>query len=254
MGRKVIIRMDDICPCMKKEPFERMQNILDKYEATAIIGVVPECRDPKLNIEAEDPFFWKKIKELQEKGWTVAMHGCFHEYVTKNNGYLSDNNSSEFAGLSYEKQLAKLQYGKNKLKENGIETDVFMAPSHSYDKNTLCALRELGFKYITDGLTSRPYMHFDLVFIPCIESKITKAKRLMTVCYHTNTIAEERFIETEKLLKEYRDQVISFSDAYTMPRRSYAIARFEELLRWIWKYRIKRIAYHIMNGARGMNK
>lgn len=238
MSRRIVIRMDDICPRMKKIPFQRMRKLLESYGATAIIGVVPECRDESLNLEEEDPYFWNMISDLQKKGWTIAMHGCFHQYVTNSNGMISNNKRSEFAGLSYDEQYEKLKYGKKKLQDHGIVTDVFMAPSHSYDKNTLLALKNLGFKYITDGLTSKPYTFNDLTFIPCIESKIKKCNRLSTVCYHTNMIMEQRYEETEELLKNNRADVISFSDACKLPRENYAFSRIEEIVRWVWKYKV----------------
>ena len=207
MSRRIVIRMDDICPKMKKKPFQRMRKLLESYGATAIIGVVPECRDDSLNLEEEDPYFWNMISDLQKKGWTIAMHGCFHQYVTNSNGMISNNKRSEFAG-------------------------------HSYDKNTLLALKNLGFKYITDGLTSKPYTFNDLTFIPCIESKIKKCNRLSTVCYHTNMIMEQRYEETEELLKNNRADVISFSDACKLPRENYAFSRVEEIVRWVWKYKV----------------
>lgn len=238
MSRKIVIRMDDICPRMKKIPFQRMRGLLESYGATAIIGVVPECRDDSLNLEDEDPYFWNMISGLQKKGWTIAMHGCFHQYVTNSNGMISNNKRSEFAGLSYDEQYEKLKYGKQKLQDHGIVTDVFMAPSHSYDKNTLLALKNLGFRYITDGLTSKPYEFNGLTFIPCIESKIKKCNRLSTVCYHTNMIMEQRYEETEELLKNNRADVISFSDACKLPKENYIFLRVEEIVRWIWKYKV----------------
>lgn len=114
MSRRIVIRMDDICPRMKKIPFQRMRKLLESYGATAIIGVVPECRDESLNLEEEDPCFWNMISDLQKKGWTIAMHGCFHQYVTNSNGMISNNKRSEFAGLSYDEQYEKLKYGKKK--------------------------------------------------------------------------------------------------------------------------------------------
>lgn len=238
MSRKIVIRMDDICPRMKKKPFQRMRGLLESYGATAIIGVVPECRDDSLNLEEEDPYFWNMISGLQKKGWTIAMHGCFHQYVTNSNGMISNNKRSEFAGLSYDEQYEKLKYGKQKLQDHGIVTDVFMAPSHSYDKNTLLALKNLGFRYITDGLTSKPYEFNGLTFIPCIESKIKKCNRLSTVCYHTNMIMEQRYEETEELLKNNRADVISFSDACKLPKENYIFLRVEEIVRWVWKYKV----------------
>lgn len=248
MHRKIIIRMDDICPKMKKAPFQRIKKILEKYDATAIIGVVPDCKDPELNFEEEDPHFWDMIKMLQKQKWTIAMHGCYHKYVTSCNGLISANGRSEFAGLSYAEQYKKLKYGKEKLQEHGIVTDVFMAPSHSYDSNTLKALKKLGFKYVTDGLTFFPYEHAGLLFIPCVDAKIKNRSGLRTVCYHPNHMTEQRFKETEELLRNHREDVISFTDAYQYPKISYFRARIEEKMMWIWKYKIVGTIYHIIKG------
>ena len=177
MARKIVFRMDDICPQMDHGRFDRVRQIFDRYDVKPIIGVVPECKDPLLNVDKEDPHFWEMIKQSQQSGWTIAMHGCFHEYVTKENGLLSHSRSSEFAGLSYEEQYRKLEYGRDKLKEYGIETDVFMAPSHSFDKTTIRALKDLGFRCVTDGLTARPYTYMGMLFVPCMEGKIVAARR-----------------------------------------------------------------------------
>ena len=61
------------------------------------------------------------------------------------------NDFSEFAGLGFEQQFAMLEKGKAILESHGIKTDIFMAPAHSYDRNTLNALQKLGFTKMTDG-------------------------------------------------------------------------------------------------------
>ncbi|MBO5868921.1 MAG: DUF2334 domain-containing protein [Oscillospiraceae bacterium] len=140
MARQIVFRLDDICPQMDHAKFHRMRKIFEEYGVKPIIGVVPDCKDPLLNCSEEDPDFWEMIRSLQADGWTIAMHGCYHLYVTKSSGLLSNGRRSEFAGLSYEEQYRKLEYGRDKLREHGIETDVFMAPSHSFDKKTIKAL------------------------------------------------------------------------------------------------------------------
>ena len=73
-------------------------------------------------------------------------------YVTKSEGLLEKKfgykNQSEFAGLDYLTQYIKILKGKEILENNGIETNVFMAPSHSFDDLTVRALHRLGFKYV----------------------------------------------------------------------------------------------------------
>ena len=77
--------------------------------------------------------------------------GHQHIFISQHKGMVNNRVGSEFAGLSYEKQLEKILAGQKILKEHGIETDVFFAPAHSYDLNTLRALKKAGFKYISDG-------------------------------------------------------------------------------------------------------
>ena len=61
------------------------------------------------------------------------MHGHQHIFISQHKGMVNNRVGSEFAGLSYEKQLEKILAGQKILKEHGIETDVFFAPAHSYD-------------------------------------------------------------------------------------------------------------------------
>ena len=54
-------------------------------------------------------------------------------------------------------QKEKLLLGKAALENEGIYTDTFMAPGHSYDRNTLKALKTIGFEYVTDGRTKESH-------------------------------------------------------------------------------------------------
>ena len=156
---KIAVRLDDITPDMDWERFLKFKEVLDKYQVKPLIGVVPDNRDENLkgSQEGAPTDFWTYIKELQKEGWVIAMHGYRHIYSTDKGGVFPLNNFSEFAGLSYEEQEKMLADGKRMLAEKGIETDVFMAPAHSYDKNTLKALIKTGFNKITDGFGDCPY-------------------------------------------------------------------------------------------------
>ena len=143
---KIAVRLDDITPDMDWERFYAFKALLDKYQVKPLIGVVPDNRDDNLkgNQENAPADFWNYIKELQAEGWCVAMHGFCHIYSTSKGGIFPLNNFSEFAGISYEKQFEMLSMGRKMLSERGIETDIFMAPAHSYDNTTLKALKQAG--------------------------------------------------------------------------------------------------------------
>lgn len=213
---KIAIRLDDITPDMNWSNFERFKSILDKYNIKALLGIVPENRDPKLMINLPRKNFWEYIGDLQKEGWTLAMHGFHHVYTTHSGGLLPLNRNSEFAGLSFARQNRMIRSGKVLLERNGITTDIFMAPSHSYDMNTIKALKKNGFTGITDGFGNSPYMWEDIVFYPISfkRSQTLKSKKdgYVTFVVHTNTMTDKDFEAYEKLFSTRKDVFVSYSE------------------------------------------
>ena len=162
---KIAVRMDDITPDMNWENFRFFQALFEEAGIQPLLGIVPDNRDDNLKQDAPREDFYEIMKKLQKQGWVLAMHGCHHIYSTKKGGMFPLNNFSEFAGVSYIEQKKMLEEGKRKLEEKGVVTDLFMAPAHSYDKNTLRALKELGFTKLTDGFGKQPYSYKGLLFI-----------------------------------------------------------------------------------------
>ena len=203
---KIAIRLDDITEDMDWVKFNRFKGILDQYGIKPLIGVVPANEDDMLHISSNEApsDFWKYIIELKNDGWQVAMHGVNHIYTTKKGGYFPLNNFSEFAGLPYEEQLELLGYGVDIFNQYGINTDIFMAPGHSFDKNTMKALKNLGFMRITDGFGDQPYKYNDILFYPISfkkSSTLKKANGYSTLVFHVNTMTEKEFEEFEALLR-----------------------------------------------------
>lgn len=211
---KITIRMDDITPDMDWAKFDRFKAILDKHGIKPIIGVVPENKDEKLKKEAPRDNFWEYVRMLQQQGWVVAMHGYNHIYTTKEPGMFPIGDKSEFAGVIYQRQDDMIREGKRILKSHGIITDFFMAPSHSYDKNTLKALKKNGFSRITDGFGEKPYDMDGIVFYPIAVSKseTLKSKKdgCVTFVYHTNTMSEKDFENFEKIFSKAK--VVSYGE------------------------------------------
>lgn len=242
--RHVSFRLDDITAGMCFENFLKVKKIFDENNIKPLIGVVPQCQDKKLNIEPPREDFWNMIKELQEAGWVISQHGFQHLYITSNSGLLKINSRSEFAGLPFEEQLSKILKGKNILEDKRIFTDIFMAPAHSFDKNTVLALKRAGFKYITDGYTSRPYEMHGIKFIPSMHSKPPSVSRgIITVCLHTNSITERRIEQIKDFIAKHRDEVVDYSILLKSKKLS-RIWRIEQLIK-IVKYTLVNICYFI---------
>lgn len=236
---KVLFRLDDICPMMKHDSFMRIKNLFMKYGIEPIIGVVPDCKDSQLNIDVYDEQFWIMMKDLQQLGWTIAMHGYQHLYLTNERGLVGSADRSEFAGLPYETQKEMINNGREILLSHGIDTDVFMAPSHSYDSNTLKCLEECGFKYVTDGLTRFVYRRGKLIFVPCLECRIRKVIGVSTVCYHTNSISEKRIRELESFASKASGSIFSFEEVVNDNIVEYSFClHVVELLYSFFKYTI----------------
>ena len=70
---KIAFRMDDITPDMDWKSFEAFEQLFERYGCYPLLGIVPDNLDPKLSVDPAREAFWKKMQELQEKGW-AAFH------------------------------------------------------------------------------------------------------------------------------------------------------------------------------------
>lgn len=239
---KIAVRLDDITPDMDWERFNKFKSLLDKYQVKPLMGVVPDNRDENL-IEkktAGPEDFWAYIKELEKEGWVTAMHGFRHIYTTDKGGIFPLNNFSEFAGVPYESQREMLAAGKRILEEKGIKTDIFMAPAHSYDCNTLKALKDTGFRALTDGFGEGPYRLKGLVFYPIsfqLGRTFKKKTGYSTMVVHTGTVSEKDLERYEGYFKNKNVQWISYKEYLDQPageRRLFG--RWREFLMAKGKY------------------
>ena len=116
-----------------------------------------------------------------------------------------------------EKQREMLKRGNEILSQYGIKTDIFMAPAHTYDLNTLKALQELGYCRMTDGFGVRPYEWYGITFYPIsfLMSRSLKKKRgCTTLVIHTNEIDREGMEKYRKLFMEHRKDLVSYDSFY----------------------------------------
>lgn len=212
---KIAIRMDDITPDMDFEKFYRVKKMLDTYQIKPLIGVVPYNRDSNLKKNPVLDDFAGFLKLLKSEGYVIALHGCYHVYTTEKLGLFPLNDFSEYAGVSYEKQDEMIRKGKARLKEWGVETDIFMAPAHTFDQNTLKALAANGFKRITDGFGVTPYERNGLIFYPIATRRsecFSDKEGYTTLVLHANMMEEKDFQKLELQIKENHQKFISYSE------------------------------------------
>lgn len=220
MSGKIAVRMDDITPDMNWENFVFFQKLFKETNIKPLLGIVPDNRDKKLHCEKAHKDFYEVMKNLEKEGYSLAMHGYHHIYTTQSGGIFPLNNYSEFAKVSYDRQKEMLMLGKEKLKEHGIETDIFMAPAHSYDSNTLKALKETGFTKITDGFGKAPYRYKGMTFYPIsfqLSRSLKQKEGVTTMVIHANTVTEAEKERYVRIFREYGKNMISYSDYLKIP-------------------------------------
>lgn len=246
---KIAVRLDDITPDMDWEKFRRLERLLDENKIAPLIGIVPDNQDPNLMRNSAMPDFDGQIRKWEAKDWVLAMHGWKHIYTTKKGGLFPLNNFSEFAGVPRNRQREMIFDGKEKLQRMGVTTDIFMAPAHSFDQNTLSLLKEAGFKYITDGFGSLPYEWKGLTFLPIAFQRskdIEKSEGYTTLVFHTNTMKEQEFVDFEKILKEHKNDFISYKEYLKVSTRKqtfvgrmkeYGMASFKRILVMLYTFK-----------------
>jgi predicted deacetylase len=231
MDKKILLRFDDICPTMDWEEWGKAEKILEEKGVVALLGVVPDCQDPDLMIDKPREDFWEYIKELQKKGFTIAMHGYRHVFL---------NGHSEFTGLPYCEQLDSIREGKRILNSHGIETDVFFAPAHNFDDNTLRALSECGFHYVSDGYSSRPYIRCGVKLLPCRYGGVPLLKNkkgYLTAVVHAHEWKREDKVgewdNFQEMLKNYSSEIVPFP---IFCEWKNGVAAIQKLNAWFYRF------------------
>lgn len=255
--RKILVRFDDICPTMNFYQFNIAVEMMDEYGVKPLIGVIPDCKDPDLQIEKYNSDFWDYVKRLKDKGYAIAMHGVNHVFRSQHKGVINNRIGSEFSGLSLEEQTELIRKGKSILESHGIHTDVFFAPAHSYDWNTLKALTACGFNYMSDGKSSKPYLLDGITCIPCRSNGCPSIgkKGFYTAVFHAH---EWAFKEKEydyrafcNLLDKYHSDIVPFDEYVQCPFGNRTIQRIDEEIYLKWQYGVKPILSKLYHSTRG---
>lgn len=218
---RYILRLDDASPRRNIENWDRMEKLLDKWGIKPLVGVIPNNQDDSFNIYKEDPDFWSKVKKWVDKNWTIALHGYNHVYVTSEKGVNPVNYRSEFAGLSLDVQREKIKSGIRIMNEKGIKPTVFFAPSHTFDNNTLLAIREESdIRVICDTIASNIYFENGFFFVPQQSGNVRYLPlSVVTFCYHPNIMQDIDFVILNNFLMKYKSEFCNFNELPLVKRK-----------------------------------
>lgn len=243
--QRYLVRFDDICPTMDWTIWEQIEPILLTHGVKPILAVVPDNQDSNLVIDVPLDNFWERVRQWQEWGWTIALHGYQHLYHNDNSGLMRINRRSEFAGLPANTQREMLTKAIAIFEEHGIRANVWVAPAHSFDETTVQILCELGIQVISDGFYLNPVKRLGAIWIP---QQLWKFRKmffgLWTVCYHSNKFSKSTLVRFEKELSTYSNNIISL-DLLLASSNIKNINVLDRITSYIWLKALKIKQYTI---------
>ncbi len=222
-----LLRLDDASETMDLKKWERFEILLLSHGIKPLIAVIPNNMDLGLRSGSYDPGIWSHLKDLEKAGWEICMHGNTHIYHNESGGINPVQNRSEFAGLPFEMQCEEIRKGFRKFLEMNFQPRIFTAPSHTFDENTLLALKkETPIRIISDTIAFKPYRTDDFVFIPQQFGKVRRIyfPGLYTFSCHPGTMDNSDFEKFKKFLKLNSDSFVSVSDLDLTDTKSKSFA------------------------------
>ncbi len=225
---RYFFRLDNIAPNMDWDKFNFIISVFRRYNIKPLLAVIPDNKDPKLLKYPANSDFWRIIKELNQDGWTIAQHGFEHLYKTGNGGVLKINKKGEFAGLDFKTQKAMITDGMRIIKDRlSSVSEIFVAPGHSFDKNTAMALKIEDFKYISDGIGLYPFKKWGLIWLPQILWRPRKVwLGFITVALHPNTMTDGDFNNLEEFIEKNPEKIGNFSELMNWYSRAGVLKKF----------------------------
>lgn len=211
---KYLLRFDDLCPTMNWGIWSEIESSLAERNLKPILAVVPDNQDPVLKVDRAAEDFWQRVRGWQARGWTIALHGYQHRYVTSHPGIVTGRKKSEFAGLPAKEQKEKLRQGTEIFSRNGVRTQVWIAPSNSFDAVTVSLLARFGITTICDGNFRFPFRcRRNMFWVPQqLFGFRTAPPGVWTVCYHHNHWTGVELRQFRDDLDQFRKQISSLDE------------------------------------------
>ncbi|HEY3703629.1 MAG TPA: DUF2334 domain-containing protein [Terracidiphilus sp.] len=233
-----LLRVDDLCPTVHRERWERLRALIEEFGLRPILAVVPANEDRELDASPADQTFWRQMRALQGAGAAIALHGFSHTCSASGRSLVPVHRTSEFAGISFERQRERIACGMAILRGHGLDARLFVAPRHGFDNNTLRALQEEGIGLLSDGFTRVPFVRGGLTWIPMqLWAPVPRSSGVWTICVHPNTLHDAQIAELRTFLRSCAGQFTSvdrvlaeFDDApLSLRERVYALAAITRL-------------------------
>jgi len=254
MNAQYLLRLDDACHTMDRQKWKKLEDLFDELGVKPIVAVVPDNQDQELRFESADAGFWDKVRCWQAKGWTIAMHGYQHVmHHTKSKLIMPYYTRSEFAGLTYIEQAAKIRRSWEIFLSQGVIPTVWIAPAHCFDLHTLEAIySETTIRVVSDGIARDQYCDKGFYWVPQQLWNLKEKKAgLWTVCLHPNTMTQQDIDMLRiSISGQYCERIISLDDVKLLKRQKSLIDRFDDFIFWRlhWKNNVIRQIKEVISG------
>ena len=249
---RYLLRLDDLCPTVSRERWQKLRALIEEFLIRPILAVVPDNHDPDLQLSPPDATFWEQMRALEGAGAAIGLHGYRHLCLSRGRSLLGLSGSSEFAGVSAQTQRVWIQTGMHILRSHGLNPEIFVAPRHGFDEQTLEALRAEKICLLSDGFARAPFLSGGITWIPQqLWASVNKPSGVWTICVHPNTASDNeierlraflranraRFSAVDQLLAEFPPSVLP------MTERAYACGALERVKVGRALKRIRRFAF-----------
>lgn len=211
MAAKYLIRLDDAHPRMHRERWGRVQDICLKFNIKPMIAVIPDNKDKGLIHSPVDQKFWSDLFSKKNIGWIIGLHGYQHNLRLSSKGLVPINDYSEFTNIDMTTQGKMISKGLKILRKYNLEPEVWIAPAHGFDRNTIRALVQFSsIRTISDGLSIRPFARYGMNWIP---QQLWKGRDMWlgtwTLCLHPSDMSDEQIDSFERFVKKNQQKVVS---------------------------------------------
>ena len=132
------------------------------------------------------------------------------------------------------KQKIKIKKGYDIFKKQKIDAKVFFALCHTFDENTLQALKEdTNIRIVSDTIANDVYKMDDFFFLSCQEGKCRSLPfKFVTIALHPNEMKENDFAYLEQFLNANLNNCIkSFNDLLLQVRK---FSFYDKILKFLY--------------------
>ena len=216
---RVAFRFDDPSPSSNHALERAVIEALGSWNCSATFAVIPFKR-----VNGELAGLTKEkvahLVDAVDRGTAeVALHGFSHE----RRGSALHGKPSEFVGLTLTDQLDLIARGALRLKEVfGDRISGFVPPWNSFDRATLDALEQLGFRYLSGGWEAPLTYRGEVAILP----------RTCTLANLEAAVKEARSVSFLSPLIIAVMHHYDFSESGA-EKAEIDVPRFDKLLRWL---------------------